>query len=110
MQNLRLLRELNSMSQQKLADQFGLAQSQIHAYESGAYEPDITTLKQFAGFFETSVDYIVDNTDIRHKIEPVEKYELNREEVSLIDKYRLLPQNTRKSVTMIVDTLLEPPG
>ena len=107
MKNLRLLRESGNLSQQKLADHFGLAQSQIHAYESGAYEPDIGTLKRFAEFFETSVDYITGNTDIRRRIEPVVKHDLNVDEAFLIEKYRLLSRNARRSVLIMVDTLLE---
>jgi len=95
------------MSQQKLADRFGLAQSQIHAYESSAYEPDISTLKRFAEFFETSVDYIIDNTEIQRKIEAVEKHDLNSEEASLIEKYRKLNPKARNSVNVMVDTLLD---
>lgn len=90
----------------KLADQFGLAQSQIHGYETDAYEPEIATLKLFAAFFETSVDYLVGNTEIRHKIEPVEKYELNSEEYALMEKYRELSPDARKSVLIMIDTIL----
>jgi len=107
MKNLRLLRESNKLSQQKLADQFELAQSQIHAYETGQYEPDIRTLKRFAAFFETSVDYVVDNTDIRHKIEVVEKHDLNKEEAAFVAKYRKLTPNARKSLKVMIDALLE---
>jgi len=105
--NLRRLRESKEISQQKLAEKFGLAQAQIHAYESNAYEPDISTLKRFAEFFETSVDYIVGNTDIKHKIEAVEKHDLNKDEASLIKKYRILPSAVKKSVMVMIDALLE---
>ena len=104
---MRQLREANMMSQQKLADQFGLAQSQIHAYENDAYEPDINTLKRFADFFETSVDYIIGNTEIPRRIEHVEKYDLNADEACLIDKYRDLSVAARKSIMMMADTFLE---
>ena len=107
MENLRSLRESKKLSQQKLADQIGIAQSQIHAYENNMYEPDISTLKRFAELFETSVDYIIDHTDIKHKIEHVEKYDLNAEEASLIEKYRTLPPNARNSILVMIDTLLD---
>ena len=84
-----------------------MAQSQIHAYENNAYEPDISTLKRFAEFFETSVDYLVGNTKVRNKIEAVEKHDLNKDEASLMKKYRTLPPNIRKSVMIFIDTLLE---
>ncbi len=106
MENLRILREQTGLSQQKLADQLGLTQQSIHSYESGAYEPDISTLKRFAAYFDTSVDYLIGNTDIRHKIEKVEKYELNKEEIHIIEKYRILSPKLRKSLQLILDSLL----
>ena len=107
MENLRLLRETQKMSQQKLADEFGLAQSQIHGYETAAYEPEIAMLKKFANYFNTSIDYLVGNTDIRHKIEPVKKFDLNENEGALVEKYRQLSQNAQGSVLNMVDALLE---
>ena len=107
MKNLRLLRESGNLSQQKLADKFGLAQSQIHSYESGAYEPDISTLRRFAEFFETSVDYIIGDTEIRHRIEHVSRHDLNAEESTFIEKYRKLSIRGRASVMTVIDTLLE---
>lgn len=106
MENLRILREQAGLSQQKLADQLGLTQQSIHCYENDVYEPDISTLKQFANYFDTSVDYLIGNTEIRHKIEKVEKYELNEDEARIVEKYRSLPQNLRKSLQLILDSFL----
>ena len=105
MENLRSLRESRKLSQQKLADHFDLAQSQIQSYETGSYEPDITTLKAFADFFDTSIDYIVGQTTINHRIEPVEAHELNEAEKELVERYRRLFPNQRKSLSMFLDTL-----
>lgn len=107
MENLRSLRESYKLTQQKLADQIGLTQPQIHGYETDAYEPEIAVLKSFANFFDTSIDYLVGNATIRHKIEPVEKFDLNEEEASLIEKYRKLNKNARSSVINMIDALLD---
>jgi transcriptional regulator with XRE-family HTH domain len=105
MENLRLLRESYRMSQQKLAEQFDLAQSQIQSYETGAYEPDIATLGKLADYFNTSIDYLVGRTEIRRKIEPAEEYLLNGEEKALVDTFRGIAPNQRKSLSMFVETL-----
>ena len=105
MENLRSLRESFKLSQQKLADQFDLAQSQIQSYETGAYEPDISTLKALADYFDTSIDYIVGRTNIRHNIEPLETYEIYETEKNLLERYRLLLPNQRASLSMFIDTL-----
>ena len=107
MKNLRLLREEQKLSQQKLGDKFGLAQSQIHGYETNAYEPEISTLKAFADFFNTSIDFLVGNTYIRHKIEHTEEFSLNENEAMLIEKYRKLNSKAQNGVINIIDTLLE---
>ena len=105
MERLRILREEKKLSQQKLADQIGTNQQSIHRYENGFYEPDIRTLKLFANFFDTSVDYLVGNTDIRNKIEAVERFDLNEHEAGFIEQYRLLPANAQRGVAALVESL-----
>jgi len=107
MENLRGLREEYKISQQKLAEQFDLAQSQIQSYETGAYEPDIATLKRLADYFETSVDYLVGSTGIRRKIEPVSEYSLNEAEIEFVDRFRRLLPKQRRSLSVFLDTLEE---
>ena len=107
MENLKVLREERQLSQQRLAEQIGTVQQSIHRYENGFYEPDIQTLKRLANFFDTSIDFLVGNTDIRHKIEPVERFDLNAEETALVEKFRRLAPNAKRSVMVMIDTLLE---
>lgn len=59
MQNLKKLRLERKLSQQKLAEQFGITQQAIYNYENGITEPDIYMLKRMADFFHTSIDYLV---------------------------------------------------
>ncbi|WP_326975301.1 helix-turn-helix domain-containing protein [Caproicibacter sp. BJN0012] len=106
MDKLKKIREEAGLSQQKLAEALGLSQQSIHSYENGAYEPDISTLKMIADFFDTSVDYLIGHTEIRHKIEKLDKYDLNAQESELITKYRLLPKKLRRSLQLIVDSYL----
>ena len=107
MERLKALREEKGISQQKLAERIQTNQQNIHRYEHGFYEPDIQTLKLLADFFETSIDYLVGNTEIRHKIESVQPFDLNADEAILIEKYRQLRSNARNSVMNMIDTLLE---
>ena len=82
MDRLRLLRDKIGITQQELAYQIGSSQQNIQRYESGSNEPDIQTLRLLADFFDTSVDYLIGHTDIPHKIEPVQPWELNAAEAS----------------------------
>lgn len=65
------------------------------------------TLKLLADYFETSIDYLVGHTDIRHKVEAVQPFDLNADEAILIEKYRQLGINARNSVINVMDTFLE---
>lgn len=106
MENLKKLRERAGLSQQKLAQQLGLTQQSIHSYENNVYEPDIVTLKQLSAFFNTSVDYLIGNTDIQIKMEKTDRFELNAEEVELVSKYRSLSEKNRKTLHIVLDSFL----
>lgn len=107
MENLKKLREEAGLSQQKLADQLGLTQQGIFSYETGAYEPDIVTLKRLADFFNTSIDYLVGNTEIRRRIEKTEQYDLSEQEKQIVDGYRTLSTKTQKSFRLILASLTD---
>ncbi len=57
--NLKKLRNQYGVSQQQLANAVGVSQQSINKYENHKSEPDIDTLKAIAGFFNTSIDYLV---------------------------------------------------
>ena len=99
------MRSEKRVSQQKVADAVNISQQSIHRYENGDYEPDIKTLKLLADYFETSIDFLVGRTEIRNKIEPVEKYALNKEESKLIDRFRELTPEYKKYHTKVLDEL-----
>jgi len=103
LKNIKLLRDEYGISQQKLGDEIGMSQQSVNAYENHDVEPDIATLIKIADFFETSVDYIIEHTHIRRKIEEVSEYSLNEQEARHMDNYRELSPNSRK----IIDDLIE---
>lgn len=106
MENLKKLRGKAGLSQQKLAQKLGLTQQSIHSYENDVYEPDIATLKQLSEFFDTSVDYLIGNTDVLNKIEKTDRYELSAEEAEIINKYRSLSKKKRKTLHIVLDSLI----
>ena len=100
---LKELRQKNNMSQQQLADIIGVSQQSINKYENHSVEPDINTLIRIAELFNTSVDYLVGNSDIARKIETVSPFDLNEEEAVLIESYRLLTPKEKTSVQLIIE-------
>lgn len=102
MQNLKTLRKQHNLSQQKLADILHVSQQSVYKYENGITSPDIETLIRMADYFNTSIDYLVEYTDISHKIEPVENYMLNAEELELLNNYRQLTPSQKEVVQMVI--------
>lgn len=107
LKKLKVLRDERGVSQQKLADVIGMSQSSINDYENRGIEPDITTLVRIADYFETSVDYIVEHTHIRRKIEEVSEYALNERESALINGYRAIPASSRKVIDDMIAEMLK---
>lgn len=104
--NLKFLRTNKGLSQQQLAEVIGTSQQSINKYENHNVEPDIDTLIAFADFFNTSVDYLIGNTDINRKIEPVHQYCLNDEEMSLIDGFRKLTKGEKDSIFAVINNYI----
>lgn len=57
--NLRTLIEERNMTQKELAACLNIAPSTIGSYVQNAREPDFTTLKTLAKFFDVSTDYLL---------------------------------------------------
>ena len=100
--NLKTLREDRQLSQQKLGEQIGVTQQANYKYENDLAEPDIRTLILLSRFFETSVDYLIGNSDNPRKYEQLNPCDLNLSEQSHIDTYRKTPP----SVRLIIDAFM----
>ena len=64
MKRLKMLRETKGISQLKLAMDLGLTQNSVSRYESGVREADYKTLVALADYFNVSIDYLFERTDI----------------------------------------------
>ena len=107
LENLKKLREEAGITQKGLADAIGVSQQSINKYENHNIEPDIETLMRIARFFNTSVDYVVGNTDIRRRIEVVYSYELNEAESRMLEGYRKLSQKQKQSIDFVIENYNE---
>lgn len=103
LKNIKLLRDEHGVSQLKLAEGVGMSQQSVNGYENSEVEPDISTLIKIADYFNTSVDFVIGHTDIRHKIEPVSEFALNEQEAGHMVTYRKL----RASAKVKIDGLMQ---
>lgn len=57
--NYKKIREKNGVSQKELANALNISQQALSSYENGERTPNAKTLTDFADYFNTSIDYIL---------------------------------------------------
>lgn len=57
--NLSELRKKKNISQEELANALGITQGAVSAYETGRWEPSITTIKKMASILDCTVDELL---------------------------------------------------
>lgn len=98
MKNLKDLRLSKKLSQQQLALRLDLSQQTIYKYENGITEPDIATLIKLADYFNTSVDYLIGNTNNPQKPGIYSETKLTETELQHLRIYRNMPDTVQKSL------------
>lgn len=102
-ENLKKLRVEAGLSQQQLANVVGVSQQSINKYENHGVEPDIATLIALAKCFNTSVDYLIGNTQIKHKYEIIHPTDLNQEERKMIESYRKATDRDKQIINLVLN-------
>ena len=76
-ERFKQLRKQKGLNQEELANIFYSHKSSISRYESGKQIPEIETLKQYADFFNVSVDYLLGRTQNKEEVlpQPCDEYE-----------------------------------
>jgi len=62
---LRDLREDSDFTQNQIADELNIKQNTYSQYENGSRQIPIESLVKLAKFYNTSVDYILELTDVQ---------------------------------------------
>lgn len=62
---IRDLREDNDLTQRQIATLLNVSQSTYSRYENGALDIPIQTLIKLASHYDTSIDYLVNMTDVK---------------------------------------------
>ena len=85
---------------------FNLSQQTIYKYENNLTEPSIRTLKDFADYFHTTVDYIVEYTDEPSR--PHEKIEViySPGQLQHLDRYCKLSPALQTSINTLVENII----
>ena len=100
--NLKQLRKEKGISQKSLGEVIGVSQQSINKYENYNIEPDISTLIQLADYFNTSVDYLIGNSEIRQMAEVAMNFNLTQDETEMVTEYRKLSDSEKDVLRVIL--------
>ena len=106
LENLRKLRLEMNISQSKLGAEIGVTQQAINKYENHKIEPDIHTLKLLAGFFGTTIDYLVGYCEERDPSVDAQIL-LSRREEELIKSFRKINKSQKESIELVLSNYLK---
>lgn len=92
-ENIKKYRKEMDLTQEELAEAFGVTIGAVSKWESGSTVPDILTLVELADFFSISMDVLLGVTvssksaeDIKNKIETLRKENRTEEAIAEVDK------------------------
>lgn len=109
MNRIAQLRKEKAMSQIALAMKLNVSQKMISAYENNKNEPSVATLIKLADIFNTSVDYLVGNTDVRQPLNKFIEKGLTSNECELLNLYRSLPAKQQNIAVGVIIGLKNSP-
>ncbi len=102
MKRIAQLRKEKGLNQVGLGLKLNLSQKMISAYESGVHQPSIETLKTLSKIFDVSVDYIIENSNIKAKAETLSLNRLTTTEIELLDIFKTLdPSEQQRAIGII---------
>lgn len=102
MNRIKELRLEAGILQADLANQLKVRQNTVSTWETGRSEPDLDALRELSKIFNTSIDYILGNTDIK-KAPSYEDAGLSTEEAALLDSFRKLTNDQKAFVLQAVE-------
>lgn len=92
-QRFKELRLEKGLTQQELAEDFNkiyghtFSKPSISQYENGKRTPENQALKNFASYFNVSIDYLLGVSDIKNNNISIEKQDLQSEFLTEINKF-----------------------
>ena len=79
----------------------------ISAYEHGINQPSIDALKKMSAIFNVSVDYIIENSDIKATADSLVPDSLSDDEIKLLNMFGGLSRKKQQMALGVMLTLTE---
>ena len=101
---LRELRESRNENQQKLAVLLNVSQTMISRYELGQATPDVSMLITLSRHYNVSIDYLLENTDVKS---PFISSDLTEAETEMLSMFRRLSKVQQAKAEAYIKGLLQ---
>lgn len=103
MRRIAELRKSKNLNQIGLAMQLNVSQKMISAYENGTHQPSVETLKRMSQIFNVSVDYIIENTDVKTPAGYLMNMGASQNEIELLNIFKGLSNaNQQKAIGVLL--------
>lgn len=96
MKRIAELRKAKNWNQIALGLKLNVSQYLISAYETGRHQPSIDALKEMSKLFNVSVDYIIENTDVKAPAGVAYGDNLSSDAKALLNVFHTLSQDNRQ--------------
>ncbi len=104
LKNLKKLREENNLSQTELARKLHVSQQVIAKYETSDTLPSSNMMIRIADFFNVSIDYLVDRTEIETRIDVIQESSLSRCEDYILREFRKYDDKQKHAIMHVMET------
>ena len=101
---LRELRESRNENQQKLAVLLNVSQTMISRSELGQATPDVSMLITLSRHYNVSIDYLLENTDVKS---PFISSDLTEAETEMLSMFRRLSKVQQAKAEAYIQGLLQ---
>ena len=115
MNNLKILRKQNNLTQAQISKILDCSAQAYQRYEKGEREPDYNTLHKLADYFGTSIDYLLGRTDEFQwtdeekaaGVVPNYREKLSADETEIIDMYRAIKSEKGEQATHAIKVMMQ---
>lgn len=103
---LKELRQARKLYQKDVASHLGIDRTTYVKYENGSSEPPLATLIELTRYYDVSMDYMVELSDIPN---PYESISISDSENALLGSYRQLNTDGLKNLHEYLEMLVSKP-
>lgn len=103
--NLKKIRVSKKIKQEKVAKDLDTQQSAISNYEIGKVFPSISMLIKLADYYNTTIDYLLCNTNYNLPIDKIKTDNISNNDLILLNKINKLSNTNKDKVEKYIHTL-----